>query len=231
MCPARPALKYRVARPPHMTTVLNGVDPRPRVPARPVSARPRIVMVSRFSPPKDQSLLVQALSHSTQPFELWFIGDGDLRPRVEAECRAAGMESKVRFFGTCRNVPEILEQSDIFVLASRYEGLPMSILEAMRAGLPVIASDVGGVREAVAEGVTGFLVPRGDEAVLRNRVELLLTDAALRSSLGTQGRTRFERDFSSKVMVECTRSVYERVALARHSRAQVPAAGQVSNVS
>lgn len=213
----RLGLQYRVARQPRMITVLNGVDPLP-APARRFPADvPRIVMVGRFEPQKDQMLLVRALREVGQPFEVWFIGDGSLRGRVEEEVRGLGLADRVRFFGTCRNVPELLEQADVFVLTSRYEGLPMSILEAMRAGLPVVATDVGGVSEAVREGVTGFLAPRGDSAVLRDRLAELLGDRELRLRMGAEGRRRFEQEFSSGIMVESTRLVYERVALA-HGR-------------
>ncbi len=203
--------QYGVARQPKMSTVLNGVDPLPPVTERCELEVPRIVMVGRFENPKDQSLLVRAARQLDKPFELWFVGDGSQRARVEAETRSLGLQDQVQFFGTCRNVPEILAQAHIFVLTSRYEGLPISILEAMRAGLPVIANDVGGVSEEVEEGVTGFLVPRGDGARLRDRLAVLLDQRELRQRMGARGRDRFEREFSSQIMVATTRSVYERV--------------------
>lgn len=209
----RLALQYRIARRPKMRTVLNGVDPLAVVAPRNGGRVPRIAMVARFQAPKDQSLLLHALRQVEQPYEVWFVGDGSLRQRVEAEAGTLGMLDRVRFLGTCRNVPELLAEADIFVLASRYEGLPMSILEAMRAGLPVVATDVGGVSEAVQDGVTGFLLPRGDCAQLRDRLATLLADAGLRLELGANARLRFEREFSSRIMVEATRSIYEQIAL------------------
>ena len=230
----RLGLRYRIGRPPKMNKVLNGVEPL-ALPARarPVPSVPRVVMVARFDRPKEQSLLVRAMAAVEQPYELWLVGDGRLREAVEAEARTLGVGSRVRFLGTCRNVPEILAEADIFVLASRSEGLPMSILEAMRAGLPVVATNVGGVPEAVQSQVTGFLVARGDAAGLRRRIVDLLEQPALRARMGQAGRTRFEREFSSQVMVEGTRSVYERLipeALAVQARGVYLGKGAAQNV-
>ena len=230
----RLGLRYGIGRPPKMNKVLNGVEPL-ELPARarPVPSVPRVVMVARFDRPKEQSLLVRAMAAVEQPYELWLVGDGRLREAVEAEARTLGLGSRVRFLGTCRNVPEILAEADIFVLASRSEGLPMSILEAMRAGLPVVATNVGGVPEAVQSHVTGFLVARGDAAGLRRRIVDLLEQPALRARMGQAGRTRFEREFSSQVMVEGTRSVYEQLvpeALAVQARGVYLGKGATQNV-
>ena len=228
----RLGLRYGIANPSKMIKVLNAVEPLDPVEPRPLQRSPRVVMVARFDEPKEQSLLMRALAPVMQPYELWFVGDGSLRDSVEGEARALGVGSNVRFFGTCRNVPEILSQADIFVLASRYEGLPMSILEAMRAGLPVVATDVGGVHEAVREQVTGFLVSRGDALGLRDRITALLEDPGLRRSMGAAGRVRFENEFSSQVMVQGTRAAYERMiptadpAAARESFAAGPVRGK-----
>jgi len=97
------------------------------------------------------------------------------------------------------------------VLIFVWEGFPLSILEAMRAGLPVVASDVGGVREAVMEGETGFLVPRRDGEALRARLRQLITNASLRVKMGQAGRKRFEERFTFEQMFRKTVEVYEDV--------------------
>lgn len=207
----RLGLRYGIADAPKMVKVLNGVDPLPAAP-RPARVQPpRIAMVARFEDPKEPGLLLRAMADAPGPFEIWFVGDGALRESAEMEARMLGLADRVRFFGTCRNVPEILAQVDIFVLASRYEGLPMSILEAMRAGLPVVATGVGGVPEAVEDGRTGFLVPRGDASKLRERLLTLTANAELRRRMGAEGRRRFESDFSSKRMVQGTNTIYRNV--------------------
>jgi glycosyltransferase involved in cell wall biosynthesis len=94
---------------------------------------------------------------------------------------------------------------------TNWEGFPLSILEAMRAGLPVVASSVGGVGESVSDGETGYLVPRGDVEVLRDRIGRLLTSAELRSRLGANARTLYEQRFTLGHCVAGTLAVYRDV--------------------
>ena len=129
---------------------------------------PQIVTVGRLAAPKDPLTLVHALpALGPRPYSLAFVGDGRDRPAVEARAaRAPRRRTGSTLLGERHDVPELLAAADIFVLASRSEGAPLSILEAMAAGLPVVASDVGGVAELVADGETGLLVPAGDAAAL-----------------------------------------------------------------
>ncbi len=122
-----------------------------------------------------------------------------------------GLGQRIAFLGFQRDVPRLLARSNVFVLSSRWEGLPRSILEAMRAGLPVIASDVGGVREAVVEGETGFLIPRGDAATLEERLRDLLSSPRLRGEMGKAGRRLYEESFAFPVLVESTLALYEKI--------------------
>jgi glycosyltransferase involved in cell wall biosynthesis len=109
----------------------------------------------------------------------------------------------------------LLARAQASILATNWEGFPLSILEAMRAGLPVIATEVAGIGESVQDGETGYLVPRGDVEVLRERIRRLVTDAMLRTRLGAAGRTRFEQHFTLPLFVQNTLAVYEEVAGAR----------------
>jgi len=104
-----------------------------------------------------------------------------------------------------------LAASQVFILASRWEGLPISIIEAMRAGLPVVATDIGGVSELVVDGQTGYLVPRGDSETLARRLSLLCKDASLRKRMGQAGRRRYESSFTFDRMYRETLEVYEEV--------------------
>lgn len=172
----------------------------------------RIVSVARLDKPKDHTLLLDALATiSNLPWVLELIGDGPLTETVQRRARALGLENRVVFSGLCTDVPERLARADVFALVSGWEGLPLSILEAMRAGLPVVASDVGGVIESVHDGVTGFLIPKGDQAVLAERLSRLLSDAALREQMGRAGREVYEREFTFEVMYQRTRQVYQDV--------------------
>jgi glycosyltransferase involved in cell wall biosynthesis len=180
------------------TTVVihNGVEPRP-VESRETRSGPcRLVTVGRLQAPKDPLTLVRALAalaHGSH--ETVIVGDGPDRSAVEAEVRRLGLDSAVRLAGVRNDVAALLAAADLFVLSSRSEGLPLSILEAMAAGLPVVASSVGGVPELVLDGETGLLVPPGDSRSLAQAIERLLADPALRGRLGAAGRARVAEHF------------------------------------
>ncbi|MGA2183678.1 MAG: glycosyltransferase family 4 protein [Bryobacteraceae bacterium] len=206
------ALRHHITGPEKLVTVHNGIADCPHR-ARPASgAPPRIVMVARFSEQKAQSLLIDAVAGIRQPFHLLLVGDGPARPAVEAQVEQHGLGHRVEFAGNRLDVPEILAASHIFALFTKWEGFPISILEAMRAGLPVVASDVNGVREAVSDGSTGFAVPPGDVAAFRQRLELLLQDASLRERMGAASRRRFVQEFTVGRMLQRVAEVY-RAAL------------------
>ncbi len=127
---------------------------------------------------------------------------------MQSESASLSLNDRVEFLGNRSDVAEILGGAHVFALATNWEGLPISILEAMRAGLPVVASDVGGVREEVVEGQTGFLVPRGDVGATHDRLGLLLADPTLRERMGAAGRRRYEDLFSLDRMLKKTLEVY-----------------------
>ncbi len=205
------ARAYRVLPPQRMEIVHNGLsDVAWRAQPR-ADITPKLVMVARFAPPKDHLLVVRALSGLHQRFQLWLVGEGPTKEQIQSQAARLGLGDRVRFLGLRSDVPELLAQAHVFVLASNYEGLPISILEAMRAGLPVVATDVGGVCECVRDHETGFLVPKGDEGALRDRLAALIDDAALRATMGAAGRQLFESHFTAEVMVQKTLRVYERV--------------------
>lgn len=99
------------------------------------------------------------------------------------------------------DIPKLLEASSIFVLSSRYEALPLSIIEAMTKGLPIVASDVGGVRELVLYGVNGYLFPSGDFEMLSKYLNILAQDVDLRRSMGIESIRRYQTEFSTERMM------------------------------
>lgn len=205
------ALKYRVVPPERIEVIWNGV-PDSSLRADPTQEPPRVVMVARFAPPKDHALLLRALSSLRHlPWVLDLVGDGPLFPQVLRLAQELGIADRVRFWGSRRDVDRFLAMAQVFVLASNWEGLPLSVLEAMRAGLPVVASDVGGIKEAVLDGETGFVVKRGDENELRERLKQLISDPALRLRMGLAGRARYEARFRLETMLERTWEVYVRL--------------------
>lgn len=173
---------------------------------------PHIVMVARFARPKDQALLLRALADVRVPFRLSFVGMGETEKWHRQLTAELGMLDRVQFLGNRDDVADILADAQLFVLTSNWEGFPISILEAMRAGLPIIASDVGGVREAVLHGRTGYLVTRGDVEMLRRYLVSLLTDARLREALGWEARRTYEAEFTLNRMLAQTWRVYESIA-------------------
>ena len=110
--------------------------------------------------------------------------------------------------GLSDQVPQLLAQAGIFVLCSRYEGLPLSIIEAMCAGLPIVASDVGGVRELVDDGVNGFLVPAGNQLALSDCLDRLQRDTALRVRMGQASRARYLSGFGVAQMAAAVADRY-----------------------
>lgn len=203
------AMRYRVGTTGQLQTIHNGVPDVPQRASYRESNEITVVMVARFAPPKDHIAAVRAISRLDIPCRLRFIGDGPTLPAVKAEAEAAGVTKRIEFMGSRNDIPHILAQSDIFVLASDWEGLPLSVLEGMRAGLPVVASNVGGVSEAVDDGKTGFLVPRGDIDAISERIRRLAINYELRQAMGTAGRQRYEQYFSFKGMLDKTFAVYE----------------------
>jgi glycosyltransferase involved in cell wall biosynthesis len=120
---------------------------------------PVITMVARFAPVKDHPTLLRAFANLHPGPCLRLVGDGPLRQDCERLAHELGIGDRVEFLGDRDDIPRLLASSDVFVLASKYEMLPLSVLEAMRAGLPVIASDVGGMRETIVK--RAFLYPAG----------------------------------------------------------------------
>jgi glycosyltransferase involved in cell wall biosynthesis len=205
------AIRQKVAPEYKIVTVHNGV-PDTGYRARPERGGvPRIVMVARFAPQKNQQQLLSALADIELPFKLSFVGDGPTRQAAEQLASDLGLTSRVEFLGVRRDTEQILAASELFVLATNWEGFPITILEAMRAGLPVIATDVDGVREAVIDGQTGYLVRRGDNQALHEKLLLLLGDAKLRAKLGSGGRSAYEREFTRPVMLDKIAGIYRSV--------------------
>jgi glycosyltransferase involved in cell wall biosynthesis len=177
------------------TVVQHNAVPLPPAHDRPERTPPVLLSVGRLKAPKDFSTLLQALARLEEgTYKARIVGDGPEREQLEDEARALGLTGSLEFLGERNDIPAQIAGADLFVLASRSEGLPMSVLEAMAAGLPVVASSVGGVPEQVDEE-TGRLVPPGDPAALAAALQELLADRELRLRLGRVGRARIEESF------------------------------------
>ena len=206
-------LGARVAAADRIVTVHNGMpDVTETLRAEPARTPVRLVMVARFGPQKDHPTLFRALAGLVNhEWELDLIGDGPLVGEMQALAVRTGLGGRVRFLGQRTDVNQLLTEAQISLLVTNWEGFPLSILEAMRAGLPVVASSVGGIAESVRDGENGYLVPRGDAELLRERLERLLTSPDLRARMGASGRARYERDFTLDHSVSRTLAVYQEV--------------------
>ena len=125
--------------------------------------------------------------------ELWVVGGrllSDRGPDMAALLRGAGLGARLRLLGMRDDVPALLAAADVFVLASRFEGLPMAVIEAMLSALPVVACDIRGPAEQVVDGETGLLVPPGDVPALASALRQLMADPELRTRMGAAGRMR-----------------------------------------
>jgi glycosyltransferase involved in cell wall biosynthesis len=202
--------------------VFNGVTPtpapRPRGEVRAelgLDDRVVGVNVASFFPVKAQDVLVRAaaaLKRDGVAVTTLFLGDGAERARVEQLARDLGLgHGEARFLGFRTDVADILAAADFFVLPSRAEGFPMSILEAMSHRLPVVCTPVGGNPELVGDGEHGCLVPVDDPAALSCAIARIAADGALRRQLGDAGHARVTREFSFDRTTARYEDVYRRV--------------------
>lgn len=206
-------LRFGVPCAGHLSVIWNGIEDIPaRFLARPEEGSPiNIIMVARFSAQKNHEELLHAVYKLRGEFKLTLVGDGPLLTHCKAQMEQLRLSSRVEFLGERQDVPEILARSHIAVLCSHWEGLPISILEAMRAGLPVVATHVGGVPELVQHGTNGFLVPGGDIVALVASLQTLIDSPLLRQQMGRAGRIRMLQDFSLDRMIKQYIDLYGKV--------------------
>lgn len=175
----------------------------------------RLIMVGRFSKQKDHMLLIKSVYDINKKYpgqvHLSLVGDGDLFAAANQYVVANNLGDFIVLLGESTCVDSLLTQSDVFCLISNYEGLPISIIEAMRAGLPVIASDVGGNNELVVDGVNGYLVSRGDRKGLVQAIEKLIKDRTLITEFGKRSQEKFRMEFTFSAMMQKIESAYRDV--------------------
>jgi len=180
-----------------------------------------VCMVARFVQAKGHDVMVEALRILDEPRpRLIFIGrtGGDCFDRVSQLVHRYGLEPRVTFLGHRDDVMDILQAMDLFAAPSRREALGLSILEALAADLPVVASDIGGIPEIVKDGETGLLVPPNEPHALAGAISRVMHDASLASSLRRAGRELLDAKFSQDAMVRNTVAVYHRLIAATNGR-------------
>jgi glycosyltransferase involved in cell wall biosynthesis len=170
----------------------------------------RVIMVARFAPPKDQAGLVKALGRiADERWHLVLVGDGPERRQVQTLAEQVGVADRIDFLGARDGVNSLLASADIAVLWSRYEGMPLAVLEALRLGVPVVASDLPGVR-AILGASNGGVVAATDEA-LSNELRRLIGSSGARAEMGAAGRRHFEEHFTLETMVDAIEGLYRSI--------------------
>jgi glycosyltransferase involved in cell wall biosynthesis len=201
-----------------------GVDTdrfKPRVDAAP-SRVPSLIAVGSFTPDKNQSELIDVLARTRErsaSAALTLVGTGPREDDVKTRARAAGLGEAVSFRGVRTDVPDLLAAADVFLSASKREGLPQAVLEAQACGLPVVASDIGPHREAVAPELKEYLYPPGRPEAAAERVSRLLGSSELRAAAGAAARRFVVERFGQKARLEQLQDWHESWTARAEARA------------
>jgi glycosyltransferase involved in cell wall biosynthesis len=190
------------------------------LPAETVSTRQQFVTIvaNMRHDVKDYPMFLRAARrvHEAVPEAAFLLaGEGELMASFRALASETGIADRTFFLGRCDRIPELLSASEVCVLSSKAEGFSNSILEYMAAARPVVATDVGGAREAIVEGETGYVVPPGDEAMMADRVISLLRDPKGARAMGHAGRRVVEEKFSCDAQLRRTEELYGRLLSGR----------------
>jgi glycosyltransferase involved in cell wall biosynthesis len=216
--------------PERVRVVYNGVDVEEVCPAKnvkgvggPPNRPPTIVTVGRLSPVKGHSNLLLAtrdLIERWSDVQVLIVGKGRLEGALKQQVVDLGLSKNVIFTGHLENVSALWNHVDAFVLPSLSEGMPLSLLEAMAAGVPPVATRVGGVPEVIEDGKTGILVPPEDRHALAKGIATLLEDRPLAKKMGESAREVVTRRFSLTAMVQAYREIYASLLRKRDGRVQ-----------
>jgi glycosyltransferase involved in cell wall biosynthesis len=170
-----------------------------------------VIMVARFHAGKGHRVLFEAIRELVQVhprLNLICLGEGEEEPHLRELRMALGLETSIRLAGYQQNVAEWLTAADINVLPSFYEGLPLTILEAMACGVPTVASNVGGIPDVIEDGVNGILVPAGDSHSLAAAISQLAGNWVLRTTMGEAARKSVSEQFTLEQQVRSTENMY-----------------------
>jgi glycosyltransferase involved in cell wall biosynthesis len=213
-----------------VAVIPNGVDTAKYAPLRDAVAvrrelgidddAPVVGIVAALRPEKNHELFLELgrrVLRQLPNARFLVVGDGLCRSDLERRAAEMGLGSSVLFLGSRNDVPRLLAAMDVFALTSHNEANPISILEAMSVGVPVVATDVGSIHEAVSEGESGYLVPAGDSALLTDRVIGLLTDEPRRRVIGAAAREAVIDHWSIDAMVSGYEQLIESIYLRKMS--------------
>ncbi|MEW6704323.1 MAG: glycosyltransferase [Pseudomonadota bacterium] len=194
-----------------LTTIHNGIDGSAPASPRREEVAPVFISVGRLDAIKNQQMMLCAFAKvaaGRPAARLVLVGDGPQRPALQALAAELGIADRVRFDGFRNDVASALTEADVFLLSSRYEGISIALLEAMRAGLPTVATRVGGVSETVIDGQTGLLVEDQDAEGFARAMSSLASDPALRQRMGDAARRYQQAEFSLDRMLQRYEALY-----------------------
>ncbi len=195
--------------------IANGIDVSEFDEVPPARPSPTVIgMVARLDWQKgfeELLLAARSLREDFPSLQFLVVGDGPDAPAIAARALALGVAEQIVFAGQRSDIVRVYSEMDVFVLPSRNEGLPMTVLEAMASRRPVVATAVGGVPSVIDNGVTGLLVAPADARGLELALRRILHDADLRARLATSGRERVEREYSATGVAQRYQQVYEEL--------------------
>lgn len=220
--------------------ILNGIDTDRFVPSPTMRSVVRselgvgaddylVLMVARLDPIKDHLTAIRACTRAAagvRGFRLILVGDGPERTKIEAFVREHRLGGLVRLLGTRQDVPRLLTAADTLLLTSVSEGVPLTVIEAMATGVPVVSTDVGSVADVVSHGVVGLLAPGGDEVALADRLVQLGQAPPLRATMGDRGRARAGAEFSEAAMADRYAELFDDAIARGTNRAFAHTAGR-----
>lgn len=192
----------------------NGIDSLPDRPFKNVdsfSEHVRLITVTRLAEQKNLACMIRAMVRLKGEWKLTIVGYGPEASKLKDMVAGLNLESRIQFKGEVENVSELLRTADVFLLSSRWEGLPIALLEALRAGLSIVATDVGGVPEVVSENENGYLVPSQNDKLFTARVQRLIDDPSKRKMFSLAALSKFSSCFTSDKMIGSTLEVYKKV--------------------
>ncbi|GAB4144348.1 MAG: glycosyltransferase [Planctomycetaceae bacterium] len=173
-----------------------------------------VISVGRLDPQKNPQLILEAFQpvvNAVRNAHLLFVGSGILEKQLREQASQLGLENHVHFAGTVPDVAPLLKASDCFVLASRWEGMPNAVLEAMAAGIPVVCTRVEGVRDLVVEGKTGLLIPQENRQQLAESMLEILQNPQRAADLAREAQTLVFKDYTWGISVKNYQVLYEEL--------------------
>lgn len=219
-------IEFEHISPRKIDVIANGVDMRPepfdvaelKATLGLADNWPIAISVSRLTEQKGTHYFVDAMPAVLAQYpraKFLIVGDGELRPELEQQAAALGIESAVEFFGYRKDVPRFLAVSDIFVSSSIWEGMPLGLLEVMAYGKPIVGASVGGVPEVIRDGSTGFLVPPRSPQAIAGKILGLASDRDLAARMGASAQALYYEKFTEKSMVGNYEQLVLRLAKAK----------------